>query len=43
VAAEYYEAMSPSGKALGLAAFTFFFLKGLLWLLIPAALLMWGC
>jgi hypothetical protein len=31
------------GKKLGLYAFVFFFVKGLLWLLVPAALYTWGC
>jgi hypothetical protein len=40
---DYHDAMSLPAKTLGLAAFAFFFLKGLLWLLVPAALLIWGC
>jgi hypothetical protein len=40
---DYYVTMMPSGRAVGLAAFAFFFIKGLLWLLVPAALLLWGC
>jgi hypothetical protein len=35
--------MIPPGKKLGLAAFAFFFVKGLLWLLVPAAVYMKGC
>jgi hypothetical protein len=35
--------MSPSPKALGLAAFLFFFFKGLLWLIVPAAVFVWSC
>ena len=35
--------MIPSGRELGLLAFAFFFGKGLLWLLIPAAIYAWGC
>jgi hypothetical protein len=31
------------GKKLGLYAFVFFFVKGLLWLLVPAAIYAWGC
>jgi len=31
------------GKQLGLAAFLFFLIKGLLWLIIPAAVYVWGC
>jgi hypothetical protein len=33
----------PSGKKLGFAAFLFFLVKGLLWLMIPAAVYVWGC
>ena len=39
--------MPPSrklqGKRLGVAAFLFFFIKGLLWLMVPAAVYVWGC
>jgi hypothetical protein len=35
--------MTPSGRNLGLLAFLFFFGKGLLWLLIPAAVMLSGC
>jgi len=31
------------GKQLGVAAFLFFLIKGLLWLMIPAAVYVWGC
>jgi hypothetical protein len=31
------------GKRLGVAAFLFFLIKGLLWLVIPAAVYVWGC
>ena len=39
----YYGLMSASARALGLAAFVFFLVKGLLWLLVPAALFVWSC
>jgi hypothetical protein len=32
-----------SGQKLAAAAFWFFLIKGLLWLLIPAAIYVWGC
>lgn len=35
--------MPPSAKTLGAAAFLFFLVKGLLWLIVPAALVVWGC
>jgi hypothetical protein len=35
--------MMISGKKLGLIAFLFFLAKGLLWLLVPAAIYVWGC
>jgi hypothetical protein len=31
------------GKKLGLAAFLFFTIKGLLWLIVPFAIYQWGC
>ena len=34
---------SPAGQKLAAAAFLFFLIKGLLWLLIPAAIYVWGC
>jgi hypothetical protein len=30
-------------KRIGVAAFLFFFIKGLLWLMVPAAIFIWGC
>jgi hypothetical protein len=33
----------PSGRKLGVAAFLFFLIKGLLWLIIPVAVYAWGC
>ena len=30
-------------RKLAVYAFLFFFIKGLLWLLIPAAIYLWGC
>lgn len=35
--------MRPSIKKLGFVAFLFFLVKGLLWLFIPTAILVWGC
>jgi hypothetical protein len=35
--------MTLTGRKLGLAAFLFFLIKGLLWLLVPAAVYVWGC
>lgn len=29
-------------KRLGIAGFLFFFIKGLLWLIVPAVLIWWG-
>ena len=34
--------MKLSGRNLGVIAFLFFFAKGLLWLLIPAAIWFWN-
>jgi hypothetical protein len=31
------------GKKLGLAAFLFFTIKGLLWLIVPFVIFQWGC
>lgn len=31
------------GKKLAFLAFLFFFVKGLLWLLVPGAIYVWGC
>lgn len=31
------------GKKLGLAAFLFFTIKGLLWLIVPFVIYQWGC
>ena len=33
----------PSGRTLGLAAFAFFLIKGLLWLIVPALIFLWSC
>jgi hypothetical protein len=30
-------------RKIGVIAFLFFLIKGLLWLLIPAAIYVWGC
>jgi hypothetical protein len=36
--------MVPSGKKLGIAAFVFFLVKGLLWLIVPFLIYYeWGC
>jgi hypothetical protein len=35
--------MPPPATKLAGWAFLFFFVKGLLWLLIPAAIYHWGC
>jgi hypothetical protein len=35
--------MTVSAKKLGMAAFLFFLAKGLLWLLVPAFVFLWGC
>ena len=35
-------ANSTPGRKLAFAAFLFFLIKGLLWLLIPAAIYVWG-
>jgi len=35
--------MVPSGKKLGVAAFLFFTIKGLLWLIVPVIIYKWGC
>jgi hypothetical protein len=35
--------MVPSGRKLGLAAILFFSIKGLLWLIVPFVIYMWGC
>ena len=32
----------PSAKAFGFVAFAFFLIKGLLWLLVPALILLWS-
>jgi hypothetical protein len=33
----------PSLRSLGLAAFAFFLIKGLLWLIVPALIFVWAC
>jgi hypothetical protein len=35
--------MAPEAKKLAMWTFAFFLVKGLLWLLVPAAIYAWGC
>lgn len=35
--------MGPEAKKIALWTFLFFLGKGLLWLIIPAAIYVWGC
>jgi hypothetical protein len=34
---------TTTGQKIAAGAFLFFLIKGLLWLLVPAAIYLWGC